>query len=89
MDHASGPPMVTFMVLFFLGAFLGILVAMVAVWRARVLPRGAVALVLVSQAIDFVDIPLVATAVSLIALTWMAIHLVRLPPRSAQVIRDA
>ena len=89
MDHESGPPMVTFMALFFLGAFLGILVAMVAVWRARVLPRAAVALVLVSQAIEFVDIPLAGTAVGLIALTWMAIHLVRLAPRPAQVIRDA
>jgi hypothetical protein len=89
MDHASGPPMVTFMALFFLGAFLGILVAMVAVWRARVLPRGAVALVLVSQAIDVVDIPLAATAMGLVALTWMAIHLVRLTPHPAQVIRDA
>jgi hypothetical protein len=89
MDHASGPPMVTFMVLFFVGAFLGILVSMVAVWRARVLPRAAVVLVVASQALELVDVPLGGTGVTLIALTWMAIHLVRVPPSPAPVPRGA
>jgi len=85
MDHASGPPMVTFMVLFFVGAFLGILVSMIGVWRARVLPRAAVVLVVASQALEFADVPLGGTGVTLIALTWMAIHLLRMPRSVALV----
>jgi hypothetical protein len=89
LDGASGPPMVTFMVLFFAGAFLGILVSMVAVWRARALPRAAVVLVLLSQAVEVVDVPLAGTGLGLIALTWMAVDLVRVRRIPAQVSRAA
>jgi hypothetical protein len=89
MDHASGPPMVTFMVLFFVGAFLGILVSMIGVWRARVLPRAAVVLVVASQALEFADVPLGGTGVGLIAVIWMAIHLVRMPRSAVLVPRAA
>jgi hypothetical protein len=77
LDNAGGLPFFVFAVMFFGGAFLGILVSMVAVWRARAFPLGAILLIVAFQAAEMLDIPGPMTAISFVGLTWMAVHLVR------------
>ena len=71
-------PFVVFFVLFYIGAFLGTLVSMLAVWRSRTLPRGALLLASLFLVASMVGVPL-ATAIELAACVWFAAAIVRGP----------
>src|SRR4051794_40975280 len=71
-------PFVVFFVLFYIGAFLGTLVCMVAVWRSRTLPRGALLLAFLFLVASIVGVP-VATAIELVACVWFAAAILRGP----------
>jgi hypothetical protein len=70
-------PGITFMLMFFAGAFLGIVIMMIAVWRSRSLPRAAVALIIVFQLVGLAEPPLPTTVIAAAGLIWMAVALMR------------
>jgi hypothetical protein len=70
-------PMVAFMLMFFVGAFVGIVVMMVAVWRSRELPRTAAAIIVASQVVQSTGVPIPGTALTLVGLALMAVALLR------------
>ncbi len=70
-------PTITFTAMFFIGAFIGIVIMMVAVWRSRALPRPAVALIIAFQLAGFLPLHFPMTVVAAVALFWMAIALLR------------
>ena len=74
LNGSMSVPFVVFFVLFYIGAFLGTLVCMVAVWRSRTLPRGALLLALLFLVASIVGVP-VATAIELVACIWFAISI--------------
>jgi hypothetical protein len=71
LNGSMSVPLVVFFVLFYIGAFLGTLVSMVAVWRSRTLPRAALLLALLFLVASIVGVP-VATAIELVACVWFA-----------------
>jgi hypothetical protein len=70
-------PTVAFMAMFFIGAFVGIVIMMVAVWRSRALPRPAAALLVAFQVAGFVPLHFPTTVLAAAGLVWMAIALLR------------
>jgi hypothetical protein len=72
-------PGTVFMVMFFVGAFVGIVVMMVAVWRSRALPRAAAALLVAFQLTASVNPPFPTTVIATAGLVWMAVALLRTP----------
>ena len=78
LNESMSLPFVVFFVLFYIGAFLGTLVCMVAVWRSRTLPRGALLLALLFLVASIVGVP-VATAIELVACVWFAAAILRGP----------
>jgi hypothetical protein len=70
-------PTITFMAMFFIGAFVGIVIMMVAVWRSRALPRPAAALVIAFQVAGFVPLSFPTTVLAAAGFFWMAIALLR------------
>jgi hypothetical protein len=70
-------PTITFMAMFVIGAFVGIVIMMVAVWRSRALPRPAAALVIAFQVAGFVPLHFPTTVLAAAGLFWMAIALLR------------
>ncbi|GIH18933.1 hypothetical protein [Rugosimonospora africana] len=85
-NHLVGLPGVVFMAMFFIGASLGIVIAMVAVWRSRAVPRAAAVLPVAFQVAQTVGVPFPATALVLLGLVWMAIAVVRTPGRSVEAV---
>jgi hypothetical protein len=75
----GGIPFAVAMVMFLGGAFLGTALIMVALWRARTLPRGAVVLWLVFLAANLVPVKVPTTVIGAAALCWMALAIVRAP----------
>jgi hypothetical protein len=75
----GGIPFTVFMVMFFGGAFVGTALAMVALWRSRTLPRGAIVLWLAFLAANLVPVRLPTTVIGAAALCWMAAAIVRAP----------
>ena len=71
-------PFIVFFGLFYIGAFLGTLVSMVAVWRSRTLPRGALLLATLFLVASMLDVP-VATAIELVACLWFALAILGAP----------
>ena len=69
-------PTITFMAMF-IGAFVGIVIMMVAVWRSRALPRPAAALVIAFQVAGFLPFHFPTTVLAAAGLVWMAIALLR------------
>ena len=63
--------------IFFIGAFVGIVIMMVAVWRSRALPRPAAALVIAFQVAGFVPLSFPTTVLAAAGFFWMAIALLR------------
>jgi len=78
LNGSMSLPFVVFFVLFYVGAFLGTLVSMVAVWRSRTLPRGALLLALLFLVASIVGVPM-ATAIELVACVWFAAAILRRP----------
>jgi hypothetical protein len=74
-----GLPGTIFQLMFFVGTSLGIVLSMVALWRARTLPVVAGILLLVFQVVSMVGLPFPATVIALAGLAWMAIAIVRTP----------
>ncbi|XVQ82207.1 hypothetical protein ACQP2K_25465 [Microbispora siamensis] len=72
-------PETVFTVMFFAGAFLGIVVMMAAVWRSRALPRAAAALLVAFQLTELVSPPFPTTLLATAGLVWMAVALLRTP----------
>ncbi|WP_248960001.1 hypothetical protein [Sphaerisporangium perillae] len=72
-------PGTVFMAMFFVGAFVGIVVMMVAVWRSRALPRAAAALLVAFQLTELVNPPFPSTLIAAAGLVWMAVALLRTP----------
>lgn len=62
--------------MFYLGAFLGVVVSMTALWRSRAVARPAIVLVVAFQVLQLVG-GLPVTPVLLIGLTWMAVDVLR------------
>jgi hypothetical protein len=79
-NHLSGLPVTVFMAMFFLGAFLGIVIAMIALWRSRAVPRTAIALLLGFQVVQATGVPFPATGIALVGLAWMAVAILRTRP---------
>ncbi|WP_308466307.1 hypothetical protein [Rathayibacter soli] len=76
-------PGVAFMIMFYLGAFAGIIVLMIAVWRSRTLPRTGAALVILFQLSTLIGLPIPATVLAAAGLIIMAISLLRTPAVSS------
>lgn len=85
-NQLSGLPGVVFMAMFFIGASLGIVIAMVAVWRSRAVPRTAAVLPVAFQVVQTVGVPFPATVLVLVGLAWMAIAVLRTPARSIEAV---
>lgn len=77
VDGGSGLPLAVFMVMFLGGAFLGTALTMVALWRARSLPRAALVLWIAFLAVNLASIQMPTTIIALAALTWMAVAIAR------------
>ncbi|MGB8385034.1 MAG: hypothetical protein WCG47_27980 [Dermatophilaceae bacterium] len=75
----GGIPFAVFMVMFLGGAFVGTALTMVALWRARTLPRGALVLWLAFLVANLVPVRLPTTILAAAALCWMAVAIVRAP----------
>ena len=75
----GGIPFAVFMVMFLGGAFVGTALTMVALWRARTLPRGALVLWLAFLVANLVPVRLPTTILGAAALCWMAVAIVRAP----------
>jgi hypothetical protein len=77
----SGPvnsiPGIALMLMFYVGAFAGIIVLMIALWRSRTLPRVAVALVIAFQLAGFVPVAFPTTVLAAAGLIWMAVSILR------------
>jgi hypothetical protein len=76
MDHISGPPIYVGMMMWFLGAFVGTAIAMVALWRSRALSRPSVALWVGFLLANLAEVPF-PTVVGMASLTWMAVDILR------------
>ncbi|MBS1673699.1 MAG: hypothetical protein JSS74_07015 [Actinobacteria bacterium] len=86
-NAAPSVPGITYQIMFYAGAFAGIIVLMIAVWRSRALPRTAVAFVIAFQLVDLVPIPFPTTVLAAIGLVWMAIAILRSPVTAS--VQDA
>ncbi|MFG2039896.1 hypothetical protein [Dactylosporangium sp. NPDC048998] len=95
IDHATfaevsnqlpGLPGAVFMAMFFIGGSLGIVLAMVAVWRSRAVPRTAVVLPVAFQVVEMAGVPFPATVLVLVGLVWMAVAVLRTPGRSVEAV---
>ena len=78
-NHLSGLPATVFMAIFFLGSFLGIVIAMIALWRSRAVPRTAAALLVAFQVVQAIGVPFPATVLVLAAMAWMGVAILRSP----------
>jgi hypothetical protein len=78
-NNLAGLPGKVFALMFFVGAGLGIVLTMIAVWRSRAVPRTAAALLIAFQVIQTVGVPFPATAVALAGFVLMAIAILRTP----------
>lgn len=73
VDDVSTAPAIVLAVMFLGGAFFGLLVTAVALWRSRAVPRGAVVLMIVFIVTDiFLSEPLAGHAIALVAALWIA-----------------
>ena len=81
LNGSMSVPFVVFFGLFYIGAFLGTLVSMVAVWRSRTLPRGALLLSLLFLLAAMSGVPAPVTAIELAACVWFAAAILRRPQR--------
>jgi hypothetical protein len=77
VDGGSGLPFAIFMIMFLGGAFLGTALTMIALWRARSLPRPALVLWIAFLAVNLASIQMPTTIIAVVALTWMAVAIVR------------
>ena len=77
LNGSMSVPFVVFFGLFYIGAFLGTLVSMVAVWRSRTLPRGALLLSLLFLLAAMSGVPAPVTAIELAACVWFAAAILR------------
>jgi hypothetical protein len=77
LDTASGLPFVVFFAMFFVGAFAGTAITMVALWRSRALPVPALLLWIAFLAVNLLDVPMPTTILAVAALTWMAVAIAR------------
>jgi hypothetical protein len=80
-DRASngpgGIPLAVFMVMFLVGAFAGNTLSVLALWRARTLPRGSLVLWLAFLAANLLPVPVPTTVLAAAALCWMAMTIAR------------
>ena len=81
LNGSTSIPFVVFFALFYIGAFLGTLVCMTAVWRSRTLPRGALLLALMFLVSEILEVPGPTTAIELVACVWFAAAILRRPHR--------
>lgn len=76
LEEASGAPLIVLLIMFVGGTVLGILLLLIALWRARAVPRGAVIVFLAFMIIDFSPltavVPFPKHLVMLVAMVWMA-----------------
>jgi hypothetical protein len=77
LDSASGLPFVVFFAMFFVGAFAGTAITMVALWRARALPMPALLLWIAFLAVNLLDVQMPTTILAAASLTWMAVAIAR------------
>jgi hypothetical protein len=78
VDDLSTAPAVAFFVMFIGGAFFGLLISSVALWRSRAVPRGAVLLLPLFIVVDgFLQRPVEGHVVSLAAALWFATAVLR------------
>jgi hypothetical protein len=80
---AMGLPGYLFMSMFMVGAFAGIVVAMIALWRSRSISRPAIVLVLLFQLAQAVGV-VPGSPFLLVGLVWMAVDLLRSAPAQDQ-----
>lgn len=85
-NQPAGLPGIVFMAMFFVGASLGIVISMLAVWRSRAVPRAAAALPVAFQVVQTVGVPFPATVLVLVGLVWMAIVVLRTPGRGVEAV---
>lgn len=76
---AMGLPGYLFLPLWMVGAFGGIVVAMIALWRSRSVARPAIVLVLLFQVVQFFGI-VPGSPFLLLGLLWMAVDVLRSSP---------
>jgi hypothetical protein len=83
LDNISTPPAVALLLLFIGGAFLGLILSSVALWRSRAVPRAAVLLILLFIVFD---LPLaqsrIAHVLSFLAALWIAVAVLQARPAS-------
>lgn len=81
--NAGGIAFALFFVMFFVGCFAGTSVAMIGLWRAGTVPRGAVVAWMAFLALSLTGLPSTVPKelMSLISLGWMAWSLLRSPRR--------
>jgi hypothetical protein len=77
LDTASGLPFVVFFAMFFVGAFAGTAITMVALWRARALPMPALLLWIAFLGVNLLDVHMPTTILAAASLTWMAVAIAR------------
>jgi hypothetical protein len=81
-NSPAGIPGAVFMAMFFIGSSLGIVLAMIALWRSHAVPRVATLLPIAFQVAQTVGVPFPATILTLAGLAWMAVAILRTPSRS-------
>jgi hypothetical protein len=77
VQDITGLPAVVGLGMFIAGAFLGTALAMVALWRARAVARGAVLLWLAFLAVNMAGVPMPTTILGLASLSWTAVDVLR------------
>jgi hypothetical protein len=82
-NSPAGAPGIVFMLMFFIGAGLGIVLMMIAVWRSHAVPRTAAALPIVFQVAQTIGVPFPATVIMLVGVVWMAVAILRTRSTSA------
>jgi hypothetical protein len=73
----GGLPLIVFMLMFFGGGFVGTTLSLIALWRARTLPRGSILLWLLFLLANVASLPVPTTVLSAAALCWMAAAVAR------------
>lgn len=73
VDDISTAPAIAMVLLFIGGAFFGLVITSIALWRSRAVPRGAVALIPAFIVVDlFLSQPREAHVISFIGASWIA-----------------
>ena len=70
-----GIPGYVFLPMFMIGAFLGLVLAMIAVWRSGSVARPAIILVVLFQVSQALPMPVPTTPLLLVGAIWMALNL--------------